>query len=55
MSVEKNILVVAMSERKINIYDLRKFDTPLDSRDSSLQYQTRSVKVFPSADCELLL
>ena len=48
MSLGGDRLVVATSNRKISIFDLRKsFHVPEQTRDSSLKYQTRCVHVFP--------
>lgn len=43
-------LVVGMSGRLINIYDTRRLDEPLQRRESSLKYQTRCVRVFPTGE-----
>lgn len=50
MDVSQNILVVAMSDRLIWIYDTRRLDAPLQKRESSLKYATRCVKAFPSGE-----
>lgn len=53
MDTKGNILLCAMSDRLINIYDIRKLDfssteiVPLERRESSLKYMTRCVKLFP--------
>jgi cell cycle arrest protein BUB3 len=47
---DKKLLLVAMAERHICIYDSRKMDQPLQRRESSLKYQTRQVKFFPDGE-----
>ncbi len=42
-----NHLVVAMSDRLINVYDTRRIDEPIQRRESSLKYQTRCVRISP--------
>uniref|UniRef100_A0A182SL65 Mitotic checkpoint protein BUB3 n=1 Tax=Anopheles maculatus TaxID=74869 RepID=A0A182SL65_9DIPT len=43
-------LVVATSERKVLIWDLRKMDSYIERRESSLKYQTRAVRCFPNKE-----
>ncbi|XP_035912146.1 mitotic checkpoint protein BUB3 [Anopheles stephensi] len=43
-------LVVATSERKVLIWDLRKMDSYVERRESSLKYQTRAVRCFPNKE-----
>ncbi|XP_053669133.1 mitotic checkpoint protein BUB3 [Anopheles marshallii] len=43
-------LVVATSERKVLIWDLRKMDNYIERRESSLKYQTRAVRCFPNKE-----
>lgn len=43
-------MIVAMSERSIWIYDTRSLKEPLQKRESSLKYQTRCVRSFPSGE-----
>lgn len=50
MDCSHNILVAAMSDRHVHIYDTRKTDQPLQRRESSLKYQTRAVASFPSGE-----
>lgn len=47
---DKNLLLVATAGRHIYLYDTRSLSHPLQKRESSLKYQTRSVKFFPSGD-----
>ncbi len=48
---EQNLLLVATAGRHIHLYDTRSLGQPLQKRESSLKYQTRSVKFFsPTAD-----
>jgi cell cycle arrest protein BUB3 len=42
-----NMLVVGMAKRNFHIYDLRKLNEPLQRRESSLKFPTRTVKCFP--------
>ncbi|KAG6890289.1 hypothetical protein C0995_009495 [Termitomyces sp. Mi166 len=42
-----NTLVVAMASRLFNIYDVRKMDAPLQQRESSLKFMTRSLACMP--------
>lgn len=56
MDTKGDILLCAMSDRLINIYDIRKLDfsnpssiLPLERRESSLKYMSRCVKLFPDA------
>lgn len=48
MSAAKNIVAVAMSDRQIYIFDLRKMREPYQKRESSMKFQTRAIKMFPS-------
>lgn len=50
MDAVKNTLVVAMGGRKINIYDVRKMEKPMQERDSSLRFMTRALACMPSGD-----
>eukprot|EP00744_Colponema_vietnamica_P023593 GILI01034188.1.p1 GENE.GILI01034188.1~~GILI01034188.1.p1 ORF type:complete len:333 (+),score=71.51 GILI01034188.1:29-1000(+) len=47
MSVSSNKLVTALNGRHVLIYDIRKMDAPEFSRQSSLKYQTRCVRIYP--------
>ena len=40
-------LVVGMSGRWVNVYDVRNMSEPEQQRESSLQHQTRCLRVFP--------
>lgn len=46
MDAGGHYLVVAMAQRRINVYDTRKLDQPMQRRESSLKHQTRCVRVF---------
>ncbi|KAI8322433.1 WD40 repeat-like protein [Martensiomyces pterosporus] len=48
MSADGDLLVVALAGRKFLIYDVRNLDAPIETRDSSLKYPTRCVKLMPS-------
>ena len=50
MDTVNHLLVVAMASRLINIYDLRKGNEPMQKRESSLKYQTRVTRCFPSGE-----
>lgn len=43
-------LVVATSDRKVLIWDLRQMDHYVSRRESSLKYQTRCIRIFPNKD-----
>jgi len=45
MDVGGNMLVVALSNRLINVYDTRRLGEPLQTRESALKFQTRCVRV----------
>lgn len=46
----QNLLVVAMSERRVNIYDMRQLGEPQQQRESSLKYPTRTVRCMPGGE-----
>lgn len=50
MSVVDEKLVVATSDRKVLIWDLRNMSNYIARRESSLKYQTRCVRVFPNKE-----
>lgn len=43
MDIVGNKLVVGLAGRLVHIYDVRKLDTPLQIRESSLKYMTRAI------------
>ncbi|RKP24183.1 mitotic checkpoint protein BUB3 [Syncephalis pseudoplumigaleata] len=43
-------LVVAMAERQVHVYDVRNMDEPMQRRESSLKYQTRTVACMPDGE-----
>lgn len=47
MDTAANMLVVATAGRIFNIYDIRQLNAPLQQRESSLKYMTRTVKCMP--------
>lgn len=49
MSASKDMLTVAMSDRHVNVYDLRHLPAPYQRRESALKFQTRCIRTFPSA------
>ncbi|KAJ1550345.1 mitotic spindle checkpoint protein Bub3 [Nowakowskiella sp. JEL0078] len=50
MDITQNKLVVAMAERHVFIYDIRNMNEPLQRRESSLKYMTRTVRCMPNGD-----
>lgn len=50
MDVSQNTLVVSMADRHIWIFDTRRLPEPIQKRESSLKYQTRCVRAFPSGE-----
>lgn len=50
MDSQANFLVVGGAKRVICIFDIRKLGAPLQKRESSLRYQTRSVVCFPDGE-----
>lgn len=50
MSVVDEKLVVATSERKVLIWDLRNMSNYVMRRESSLKFQTRALRCFPSKE-----
>jgi cell cycle arrest protein BUB3 len=49
---DRNLLLVATAGRHIYLYDTRALGQPLQKRESSLKYQTRTVRFFPPAPSE---
>jgi cell cycle arrest protein BUB3 len=47
VSLSTNKVVVAMANRHVHIYDLRKLSSPEQTRSSSLRHQTRCVRCSP--------
>eukprot|EP00761_Pharyngomonas_kirbyi_P014541 gb/GECH01014571.1/.p1 GENE.gb/GECH01014571.1/~~gb/GECH01014571.1/.p1 ORF type:complete len:327 (+),score=84.47 gb/GECH01014571.1/:1-981(+) len=47
MDINENKLVVGMSGREVHIYDMRNLSQPMQTRESSLRYQTRCIRCFP--------
>ena len=43
------IMIVGTAGRKVLIWDLRKPAQPMQTRESSLKYQTRCIAAFPDA------
>lgn len=50
MSVIDEKIVVATSERKVLLWDLRKMEQYMMKRESSLKYQSRCIRLFPSKE-----
>ena len=50
MDVKSHIVVVATSERNVDVYDLRQSKQPMETKESPLKYQTRCVSIFPGLD-----
>jgi cell cycle arrest protein BUB3 len=49
MDLQKNILIIAMANRHVYLYDTRRLDAPMQRRESSLKYQTRCIRLFPDS------
>lgn len=49
MDLSKDLLLVAMANRQVYLFDTRRPDTPMQRRESSLKYQTRCIAFFPDA------
>jgi len=50
MSVCEEKIVVATSERKVLVWDLRNMSQYIMRRESALKYQTRAIKCFPNRE-----
>lgn len=50
MSVKDEKIVVATSDRKVLIWDLRNMAQYMMKRESSLKYQTRSIRIYPNKE-----
>lgn len=50
MDAVNNMLVVGMAGRKINIYDLRRMEKPIQERESSLRFMTRALACNPDGE-----
>lgn len=50
LSTVANKLVVGMAARFVYIYDLRNMDEPLQRRESSLKFMTRTVRCMPNGE-----
>ncbi|KAH8232581.1 hypothetical protein KR032_009937 [Drosophila birchii] len=50
MSVIDEKIVVATNDRKVLIWDLRKMDSYIMKRESSLKFQTRCIRLFPNKE-----
>jgi len=50
MSVIEEKIVVATSERKVMVWDLRKMEEYVMKRESSLRFQTRCIRLFPNKE-----
>ena len=50
---DRNLLLVATAGRHIHLYDIRSLGQALQKRESSLKYQTRTVKFFKSTRDEI--
>jgi cell cycle arrest protein BUB3 len=48
MALNEEKLVVGTAGRRTLVWDLRNMSTALQKRESSLKYQTRCIKCFPS-------
>jgi cell cycle arrest protein BUB3 len=54
MDLVKDTLVVAMASRLFNIYDIRKMEAPVQQRESSLKFMTRSLACMMDGQGALL-
>ena len=43
----KGLLIVGHAGRTVSLYDIRKFEYPIEHREPALDYQTRDIKMFP--------
>lgn len=50
MDIVQNTLVAAMASRLFQIYDVRNMRMPMQQRESSLKYMTRSLACMPSGE-----
>lgn len=50
MDLVSKFLIVALSERQFHLYDVRNLQEPMQRRESSLKYQTRTVRCSPDGD-----
>ncbi|KAJ2765820.1 mitotic spindle checkpoint protein Bub3 [Coemansia nantahalensis] len=50
MSAQDSLLAVALAGRTILVYDTRSLAEPLETRESSLKFPTRCVKLMPSCE-----
>lgn len=47
MDLHNTMLIVGMANRQIYLFDTRRPDHPIQRRESSLKYQTRTLQMFP--------
>ncbi|KAL0089480.1 WD40-repeat-containing domain protein [Phycomyces blakesleeanus] len=50
MDTKNNILVVAMANRQVHVYDVRNMDAPLYTRETSLKYMLKSIRCMPNGE-----
>ncbi|KAI9025822.1 mitotic checkpoint protein BUB3-like protein [Phycomyces nitens] len=50
MDMKDNILVVAMANRQVHVYDVRNMDGPLYTRETSLKYMLKSIRCMPNGE-----
>lgn len=48
MDVSDTYVVLGMEARKVHIYDSRKFDQPVQRRETGLKHQTSEIRCFPN-------
>ena len=53
MDLVNHTLVVAMASRLFHIYDIRKMDTPAQTRESSLKFMTRALACMSDGQGEI--
>jgi cell cycle arrest protein BUB3 len=54
MDLVDNMLVVSMASRLFNIYDIRQMEAPIQERESSLKFMTRSLACMVDGQGEYL-
>lgn len=55
MDLVNHILVVAMASRLFHIYDIRKMDSPAQTRESSLKFMTRALACMADGQGKFIL
>ncbi|KAI9312160.1 WD40-repeat-containing domain protein [Dichotomocladium elegans] len=50
MDMNNNLLVVAMANRQIHVYDIRNMESPWQTRETALRYMLKSVRCMPNGE-----